>query len=942
MEGILTWIPLYEELAKALLSCKSDRKPLVDWIYSDISQVGDKSLVEYIHMRDGSKVKDIDPFSVFAIFNRPLRVENRVAMLKLFKERFGLKAEEPKDFEGIPTVNSQRAFFFSWDDQGERINDLWEMYESVILGKDISLLFDKVIADGMAKNSLTMVLYWIAPYRYLNLDGRNRAYLRMFGFPNDYPDLTYVEYSQLIQDVKKKMEDKTIPCESFPELSLAAYSISTDSKVWMYKKYDDAFSYDVIKMGSSAKGKIDFSTIKSKKSLGEAYRKISGNTDVAIPDMYWKLIHDVKNGDLVVVFDSVKDGRSINHNLYGWGRITSDVIFDMSDENPIQRKVEWHMPLPESPIKETETSNTRYFHEVKGVEAANIMNLLGIDEEIMDAKKKYWLAGYYIDNKSELDDFFAKNEWRAWFGEGDANQLEQAKSIQKGDILIMKSTLTKGKNHNLPCMRIKAVAVVESNMESLNDRPDVDGVRYKVKFISKEDKDFDGRSFGSYRRTIQQCRNKDIIDYVESLLPDYMENKKQYQEYINLLEANKNLILTGAPGTGKTYLAKQIAKQMLKIEEDGDLQKDKRFGFVQFHPSYDYTDFVEGLRPFGDSGEIGFERKDGVFKEFCKNALGIPKEHLTSFDEAYESLCFDIKDELQETVRLKSGKESTKLSVTDNNTIRWEAPNTGNPSVNVITRERLRKLYGEYDSIEKLRNIDNINDAIRDVIGGCNTSMYYAILQEVILRITKLKTGKYTEVMPDYNQSENKSDIKKDPSVFIIDEINRGEISKIFGELFFSIDPGYRGIAGRVKTQYQNLIEEGDAFKDGFYVPENVYIIGTMNDIDRSVESMDFAMRRRFAWAEITADESMKMLDGIANEGMIKRKMQNLNDAILKVRGLGAAYQIGAAYFKKIEEYGGDFQKLWDFHLKGLLFEYLRGNVNAEEQLEDLKQAYDK
>lgn len=112
MEGKLTWIPLYAELTKALLSCKNDRKPLVDWIYSDISQVGEKSLVEYIHMRDGSKVKDIDPFSVFAIFNRPLKVENRVAMLKMFKERFGLKAEVPKEFEGIPTVNSQRAFFF--------------------------------------------------------------------------------------------------------------------------------------------------------------------------------------------------------------------------------------------------------------------------------------------------------------------------------------------------------------------------------------------------------------------------------------------------------------------------------------------------------------------------------------------------------------------------------------------------------------------------------------------------------------------------------------------------------------------------------------------------------------------------------------------------------------------------------------------------------------
>ena len=439
----------------------------------------------------------------------------------------------------------------------------------------------------------------------------------------------------------------------------------------------------------------------------------------------------------------------------------------------------------------------------------------------------------------------------------------------------------------------------------------------------------------------------DKVAYIMNLLKynkgdGNMIDSKIIDKYIQLLETNKNLILTGAPGTGKTYLAKQIAKQLLKIEDDDELQKDKRFGFVQFHPSYDYTDFVEGLRPFGDSGEIGFERKDGVFKEFCKNALGTPKEHLTSFDEAYESLCFDIKDELQETVRLKSGKESTKLSVTDKNTIRWEAPNTGNPSVNVITRERLRKLYGEYDSIEKLRNIDNINDAIRDVIGGCNTSMYYAILQEVILRISKLKTGIYTEAILDNNQSKNKSDIKRDPSVFIIDEINRGEISKIFGELFFSIDPGYRGIAGRVKTQYQNLIEEGDAFKDGFYVPENVYIIGTMNDIDRSVESMDFAMRRRFAWAEVTAAESMKMLNGTPYEDEAKKRMQNLNDAILKVRGLGAAYQIGAAYFKKIEEYGGDFQKLWDFHLKGLLFEYLRGNVNAEEQLNELKEAYDK
>ena len=213
------------------------------------------------------------------------------------------------------------------------------------------------------------------------------------------------------------------------------------------------------------------------------------------------------------------------------------------------------------------------------------------------------------------------------------------------------------------------------------------------------------------------------------------------------------------------------------------------------------------------------------------------------------------------------------------------------------------------------------------------------------------------EVIVDSNQKNRKY-------IFVIDEINRGEMSKIFGELFFSIDPGYRGIKGRIKTQYQNLIDdENDEFADGFYVPENVYIIGTMNDIDRSVESMDFAMRRRFAFKEITAAQSQESMFGDVDKwekstkkkittqllDKLKNRMNNLNKAILDEKyHLGQAYQIGGAYFLKFAKYYTDaasekeaFKKLWENHIAGVVKEYLRGIDDKKETLfGELKNAY--
>ena len=174
--------------------------------------------------------------------------------------------------------------------------------------------------------------------------------------------------------------------------------------------------------------------------------------------------------------------------------------------------------------------------------------------------------------------------------------------------------------------------------------------------------------------------------------------------------------------------------------------------------------------------------------------------------------------------------------------------------------------------------------------------------------------------------------------IFIIDEINRGEISKIFGELFFAIDPGYRGRAGEISTQYANLHADPD---EKFYIPENVYIIGTMNDIDRSVDSFDFAMRRRFRFVELKADERLEMLASLEDEELEAeaiRRMAALNREIASVEDLNENYQIGASYFLKLKTL--NFDQLWTDYLQPLLHEYVQGMYDEDSLMSRFAKAY--
>ena len=428
-----------------------------------------------------------------------------------------------------------------------------------------------------------------------------------------------------------------------------------------------------------------------------------------------------------------------------------------------------------------------------------------------------------------------------------------------------------------------------------------------------------------YNKALLNSTDADKKVIERKLVETKTDKAMMYQKYIDLLKESKNLVLTGAPGTGKTYMAQAIAKEMGCGEDE--------MCFVQFHPSYDYTDFVEGLRPIMMSeGQMGFERKDGLFKEFCKKAIKNLVDSAKSIENLSKELSWEnklqqfIDDSIDNDTKFKlsNGSEFTIDEIKGRNIIAHNDSNPKTPFIPINADEIIELLTNDVP----LHIVRDIRTYFKRKFGTQPDS--YAFI------ITKAIRG-----MKHKAQVISANKIERKPFVFIIDEINRGEASKIFGELFYAIDPGYRGKKDiRVKTQYQNLVPETDVFAEGFYVPENVFILGTMNDIDRSIESMDFAMRRRFTWKEIKPEDTQSMLDTLECATKAKYVMVRLNNEISKIEGLGPAYQVGPSYFLKLGDNGGNFEKLWNMNIEPLLREYIRGFRKSEEIMEKLRNAY--
>ncbi len=334
-----------------------------------------------------------------------------------------------------------------------------------------------------------------------------------------------------------------------------------------------------------------------------------------------------------------------------------------------------------------------------------------------------------------------------------------------------------------------------------------------------------------------------------------------YENMFNPFSLKKQIVKYGAPGTGKTYQARQQTSLLFDIWKEefapnSSFTNESQIELVQFHSSYSYEDFIEGLRPrLDENGTAQLTLQNGVFKQFCRNAGKWEIDvHALRIEKKWEKLT--IKDLI--------------------------------PYKKKLSGEHWRHVF-ETAAPSKL-----VSNAIP-------------------------------------------------PFFFIIDEVNRAELSRVFGELMYCLE--YRGVEGKMKTQYANLNSKETGMlllteqEYRFFVPTNVYLIGTMNTIDRSVESFDFALRRRFRWEEVTPDTELlkyHLRQERPKWEPLANNLEKLNDKIAKEPLLGHDYQIGHAYLMdmkyapglKVEEVR---KQVWDDCIRSLLQEYLRGTGKEVE-----------
>lgn len=496
-----------------------------------------------------------------------------------------------------------------------------------------------------------------------------------------------------------------------------------------------------------------------------------------------------------------------------------------------------------------------------------------------------------------------------------------------------------------------------------NDIVDGDGWIYREvevlqPAVRKKPKDLTNKQafYPSANSTFSEIKLEHLTEVNDLLFKPYFNaefiNTPITQQNSDKMANELNQILFGPPGTGKTYNTINEALELCGEDLTGLSRSDikarfeqkvdeRRIIFTTFHQSMTYEDFVEGIKPIEPEKEgdpVIYRVEEGIFRKLCieasfslaKEEESLATENVLDFSLAFDNFVQEIEEKLasEETIDLatKNGGKVVVDGISQQGNIIIKHP--GKDNTYPVSKQRLSKLHAAFPD---LADVNNIDQQFRSIIGGSNSTANWSVLNAIrnnnpVTKETPKETRKYSwDDKVQVVKSLKKEDYKGktgEPYVLIIDEINRGNVSQIFGELITLIEEDKRlGNPEAIQVQLPYS-------KDWFGVPPNVHIIGTMNTADRSVEALDTALRRRFSFTEMPPKPGLintegKTENGVVNGIELSALLETINKRIEKL--LDKDHMIGHSYFLSVEGLKG-LKSAFQNKIVPLLQEYFFGD----------------
>lgn len=628
------WTTFYMEFANKLLSYKEKRGELLTILETVFAQ----SNMKFPFMDHGRPLDDICPFTVFGAFNKGITTANRLILLKAIANKINVNAAVPENFDGIPVLNNMKAWFFGYkaNRKPDDIENLWNLFSTAINladnpNEENSKLFSKwynlvTKAEGIKWN-ITIGLYWIRPFSYLNLDGRNRQFLLEYEDTrpinitdiNDLDQLPDAEiYIKLIDLCKKYFSNEKSTIKSFPQLSYLAWIKTTSQEqdkgqsrasfIQWFKPLVNALKH---LGGEATPENARKQIIKDLNLSNDVTNEVRGKTqhkkfdnDIAWARSY--LVHEgIIDNSTRGIWTLTEKGRNITMTE----KLASDIFYKWVDIlkerrekgdiiEPPSEKHYWIFSAGEGARKWEEFSS----NGIMGIGWDSFGDLGDLSTYTTREDIRIKMVELSGEDKSYRNDSLA-----LW---------QFSHDIQIGDIIFVK----KGVHE------IIGRGVVESNYMFKPERSEYKYIR-KVKWTHQGEWEHPGQAV---QKTLTDITT--YTDYVQKLeliitgdnviktsyemysdadfLNDVFMEPDQYETLVDLLHSKQNLILQGAPGVGKTFIADLLAYSIIGMKDTN------RVAMVQFHQSYSYEDFIMGYRPSKD----GFELISGSFYEFCKKA----------------------------------------------------------------------------------------------------------------------------------------------------------------------------------------------------------------------------------------------------------------------------------------------------------------------------------